>query len=80
VTTDKAASCRYGALPFLSWAVLTPYAGTTGSGPYTHSTLSSVAAGRTYQICSRCLDTLANQYSGDACTRFSVRPYRQQDW
>jgi hypothetical protein len=74
VTTDKAASCRWGPIPGLAWADLTAY---TTTGSTAHSSALAVTPGTVYQICARCLDTLANQYSADACAAWDVRPERR---
>lgn len=73
VSTNKDATCRYGVLSGLPWANLSPY---STSNNRTHTSSRTVQAGGGYQTCSRCLDTLAQQYSGDICTRYSVRPDR----
>ena len=74
-STNKAASCRHGSQPGLPWGNLTPF---TTTGNTTHRSDFALVPGGGYQICSRCLDTAAIQYSGDACTRFSVRAERKR--
>jgi hypothetical protein len=74
LSTNKVASCRYGAAPGLPWADLVPF---TTTGNMTHRSDFWMVPGGGYQVCSRCLDTAAVQYSGDACTRFSVRAERK---
>jgi hypothetical protein len=75
LSTNKVASCRYGAAPGLPWANLVPF---TITGNMTHRSDFWMVPGGGYQVCSRCLDTAAVQYSGDACTRFSVRAERKR--
>jgi len=75
LSTNKVASCRYGATPGLPWANLVPF---TITGNMTHRSDFWMVPGGGYQVCSRCLDTAAVQYSGDACTRFSVRAERKR--
>ncbi len=74
VTTDKAATCRWGPIPGLAWADLTAY---TTTGSTSHSSTLAVTPGTVYQICARCLDTAAQQYSADACAAWDVRPERR---
>ncbi|MCU0970416.1 MAG: hypothetical protein MUF57_01150 [Gammaproteobacteria bacterium] len=74
VTTDKAATCRWGPIPGLAWADLTAY---TTTGSTAHSATLAVTPGTVYQICARCLDTAAAQYSADACAAWDVRPERR---
>jgi hypothetical protein len=71
VTTDIAATCRWGNRPSLPWANLTAY---TSTGGTTHSSTLAVVAGGVYQICSRCYDAIAELFSLDSCTSFSVTP------
>jgi hypothetical protein len=75
VTSSKLATCRHGSVPGLPWANLGAY---TASNGITHSGSFSMSPGGGYQVCSRCFDTAAQQYSGDSCTRFSVRAIRKQ--
>jgi hypothetical protein len=75
LSTNKIASCRYGAAPGSPWATLSPF---TITGSMTHRSDFWMVPGGGYQVCSRCLDTAAMQYSGDACTRFSVRAERKR--
>ena len=77
LSTNKDATCRYGNLPGLAWSALTPHATT---GVRSHTSTLSITAGQAYQRCSRCFDTLAQQYSSDACTYFSVQANRQWPW
>jgi hypothetical protein len=78
-TTNKVASCRWGATPEVSWASLNAY-DTTGST--SHSEPLSVLAGDRYQICTTCLDTAAQQYTSPSCTFWSVleKPKRNPWW
>jgi hypothetical protein len=77
ITTDKAATCRFGGIPGITWGSLNQY-DTTGTTA--HSETLSVVAGGVYQVCSRCLDTAAQQYSADACTSFSVDAQPKSWW
>jgi hypothetical protein len=77
ITTDKAATCRFGGTPGITWGSLNQY-DTTGATA--HSETLSVVAGGVYQICSRCLDTAAQQYSADSCTSFSVDAKPKSWW
>jgi hypothetical protein len=76
VTTDIAATCRWGNRPSLPWANLTAY---TSTGGTTHSSTLAVVAGGVYQICSRCYDAIAELFSLDSCTSFSVTP-KPKSW
>jgi hypothetical protein len=71
VTTSKAATCRWGYVPGLAWGSLTQYSATGGTG---HESVVSTWPGLVRRICSRCLDTAADQYSADSCYEFSVEP------
>ena len=75
VTSSKIAACRYGTAPGQPWANLGTYRTFDG---ITHTGTFEMAPGGGYQVCSRCFDTAAQQYSGDSCTRFSVRAIRKQ--
>lgn len=75
LTTSKAASCRRASTSGVVWSSMTPY---TTTGSTSHSSTFPMLAGVAYQVCSRCLDTAAQQYSTDACTHFSVRSERKR--
>ena len=75
LSTNKLASCRLGSQPGIPWASMVPY---TITGNMTHRSDFPMVPGGGYQVCSRCLDTAAVQYSGDVCTRFSVRAERKR--
>jgi hypothetical protein len=76
VTSDIAATCRWGNLPGLQWANLTAY---TTTGGTSHSSSLAVVAGGVYQVCSRCYNAVAELFSGDSCTSFSVIP-KPKSW
>jgi hypothetical protein len=71
VTTNVAATCRWGNSPNLLWANLVAY---TTTGGTTHSSALAVVAGGVYQVCSRCYNAVAELFSSDSCTNFSVTP------
>jgi hypothetical protein len=71
VTTNVAATCRWGNSPNLLWANLVAY---TTTGGTSHSSALAVVAGGVYQVCSRCYNAVAELFSGDSCTNFSVTP------
>jgi hypothetical protein len=71
VTTSVAATCRWGNRPNLLWANLVAY---TTTGGTSHSSALAVVAGGVYQVCSRCYDAVAELFSSDSCTNFSVTP------
>jgi hypothetical protein len=75
VDTNKAATCRFGYRPGIAWGSLVTY-GTTGGTEHSHAL--SVVTGGVYQICARCLDDAAEQYSADACASWSVAPDHQE--
>jgi hypothetical protein len=77
ITTDKAATCRFGGTPGITWGSLNQY-DTTGTTA--HSETLSVVAGGVYQVCSRCLDTATQQYSTDSCTSFSIDAKPKSWW
>jgi hypothetical protein len=74
ITTDVAATCRWGGRPSLAWGDLTAFSTTGGT---THSSTLPVVAGGVYQMCARCLTTL---YSADSCTSFSVDAQSKSWW
>lgn len=74
VTTDIAASCRWGGRPSLAWEDLTAFSTTGGT---THSSALPVVAGGVYQMCARCFTT---SYSDDFCTSFSVDAKPKSWW
>lgn len=75
LTTSKSASCRHASSTGIVWSSMTPY---TTTGSTSHSSIFPLVAGGGYRVCSRCLDTAAQQYSTDSCTHFSVRSARKR--
>jgi hypothetical protein len=71
ITTDEAATCRYGTASGTSYAAMTATFGTTGGT--THATpIGGLASGAGYTYYARCIDAAGNANTTDALIGFSV--------
>jgi glucose/arabinose dehydrogenase len=71
ITTDEAATCRYGTAPGTGYAAMATTFSTTGGSVHT-TTVGGLGSGASYAYYVRCVDAAGNPNTTDATISFSI--------